>query len=95
MTFVTLIGLIIILHSHFYRLSIFYLSKVIGHCPLKKFAFALPLLLHSVHQGLRRLGVAGDSSCAYVLPIVLVTASYDNHLLVMRCMSDIGEKENR
>ena len=26
---------------------------------------------------------------------IFVTASYDNHLLMMRCMSDIGEKENR
>ena len=25
----------------------------------------------------------------YALPIVLVTVSYDNHLLMMRCMSDI------
>ena len=32
--------------------------------------------------------------CAYALPIVLVTASYDN-LLMVRCMSDIGEKGER
>ena len=51
--------------------------------------WSLSSLPCSVHQGLHRLGVAGDSSCMYALLIVLVTASYDNHLLMMRCMSDL------
>ena len=29
----------------------------------------------------------------HALPLVLVTASYDNHLLMMRCMSDLERKK--
>ena len=54
--------------------------------------FALTILLHKDCAGWVWPGTV-HACGVHALPLVLVTASYDNHLLMMRCMSDLERKK--